>query len=65
METSKQRAVRRAKEAAAIAKLVDGIFKDLSKIPSYTGKARFMDKVIKVLHRTNTFASNLNLDSKE
>jgi hypothetical protein len=63
-ETPKAKIGRRAREAAAVAKLADGLFKALEKIPSYTGKARFMDRVIKVKKRSELLAENLAYDVK-
>lgn len=53
---------RRAKAAARLSKLLEGITNSLEKIPSYTGKARFMDKVIKVRRNAELLAINLKGD---
>ena len=45
---------------------MDGLFKSLDGIPSYTGKARFMDKVIKAKRwHADVLAFDLKLDASE
>jgi hypothetical protein len=49
---------KRAKQARALFRLIDGIWNSFDKVPSFTGKARFMDKVLKA----RTHAHNLRWD---
>lgn len=49
---------RRAQQATALFKVIDRIWDSLDKIPSFTGKARFMDKVL----NARTHAHNLRWD---
>jgi hypothetical protein len=56
----------RAKEVERLVKSVEQIWKGLDKVPSYTGKARFMDLVLKAKKRAQHLAWNLAGDlSKE
>lgn len=56
---------RRADSAEQIEKLVNGLIESLDKIPSYRGKARFMDKVFKVQTHAHNLAWNLRYDVNE
>jgi hypothetical protein len=51
-------AKKREQQAAALLKAVNNIWDSLDKVPSFTGKARFMDKV----NRAKTHAHNLHWD---
>ncbi|WP_009959052.1 hypothetical protein [Verrucomicrobium spinosum] len=61
----KSRAIRRAEAAEGIEKKLQSIINDLEKIPSFNGKARFMDKVFRVRTHAFALASNLRLDANE
>jgi len=61
----KPRVQRRAASAARLEKLTKGVVDSLAEIPSYTGKARFMDKVIKVQHIAHNLAWDLKRDEEE
>jgi len=54
----KSRIKGRARQAAALFKVIDRIWDSLDKVPSFTGKARFMDKVL----NARTHAHNLQWD---
>ena len=58
---TKAQAEKRARDAAALFKLIDNIWDSLDKIPSFTGKARFMDRVLRV----RTYAHNLSFDLEQ
>jgi hypothetical protein len=58
-------AERRAATAAKLEKLANGLIESLEKIPSYTGKARFMDKVISLQHTAHSLAWDLKRDAEE
>lgn len=58
---TKNQLKKRGQEAAALFKLIDNIWNSLDKIPSFTGKARFMDKVLKA----RTHAHNLRYGLEE
>jgi hypothetical protein len=49
---------RRKQQAAHLLRSVNGVWDSLDKIPSFTGKARFMDQV----KRAQTHAHNLHWD---
>lgn len=51
-------AQRRKKQAAELLRSVKSIINSLQKIPSYNGKARFMDKVF----QAEKYAHNLHWD---
>jgi hypothetical protein len=55
----------RAKEAARIKKLVGNLIPALDKIPSYHGKAGFMDRVFMIHTLAHNLAWNLNADAVE
>lgn len=59
------RAAQRAKEAARIKNLVGNLIPALDKIPSYPGKAGFMDRVFKIHTLAHNLAWNLNADAAE
>jgi hypothetical protein len=48
---------KRARDAASLFRLIDNIWNSLDKVPSFTGKARFMDRVLNV----RTHAHNLRV----
>ncbi|MDR0532718.1 MAG: hypothetical protein LBH01_02065 [Verrucomicrobiales bacterium] len=54
----------RAKDAAYIEQRLQTAFKNLDKIPSYTGKARFMDIICDALNRSHVLAITLKEDSE-
>ena len=56
---------RRAKSADQLSKQLNLVFKNLDKIPSFTGKAAFMDKVIKAYHMAGSLSVNLKADLEE
>ena len=62
---TKTRLERRVESAARLDKLTKGLFESLNSIPSYTGKARFMDKVIKVKGLAHSLAWDLKRDEEE
>ncbi len=49
---------RRVQRAAALLKEIDLVWNSLNEVPSFSGKARFMDKV----KRAQTYAHNLHWD---
>jgi hypothetical protein len=61
----KTRLEQRAESAARLERLTKGLFESLSAIPSYTGKARFMDKVVKVKALAHNLAWDLKQDEAE
>ena len=61
----KTRFERRAESAARLERLTKGLFESLNSIPPYTGKARFMDKVIKVKGLAHNLAWDLKRDEEE
>ncbi|MDR1191952.1 MAG: hypothetical protein LBK60_09890 [Verrucomicrobiales bacterium] len=52
----------RVREAAYINKKIETALKNLDKIPSYTGKARFMDIIIDAHNHSHALAENLKMD---
>lgn len=61
----KPRLERRADTAEKLEKLANGLIQSLDKIPSYSGKARFMDKVISLQHTAHSLAWDLRRDAEE
>ena len=61
----KTRFERRADSAVRLERLTMGLFESLNSIPSYTGKARLMDKVIKVKGLAHNLAWDLKRDEEE
>ena len=61
----KTRCERRAASAARLERLTKGLFESLESIPSYSGKARFMDKVVKVKAVAHNLAWDLKRDEEE
>ncbi len=59
---SKERLKDRATRAAAVERKLTSILNGLDKIPSYTGKARFMDKVISAKRIIGSLAWDLKRD---
>jgi hypothetical protein len=57
---SKKRVKELAKDARALFRLIDNIWNSVDKIPSFTGKARFMDKILDA--RTHAHNLRWNLD---
>jgi len=53
---------RRQQQAAALLKAINRIWNSLDKIPSFTGKARFIDKVIRTRVLTLNLYQNLDHD---
>jgi hypothetical protein len=53
---------RRIAAAKSLDRKLQVIWKNLGRIPSYTGKARFMDKVIAASREAQVLAQNLKLD---
>lgn len=58
----KNTVIQRAKQATQLDKALKGIRDDMDKIPSFTGKAKFMDKVIKACTHSHNLAWDLNRD---
>lgn len=61
----KPRSKRRADAAIKLERLANGLVKSLERIPSYAGKARFMDKVFKIQREAHSLAFDLRLDEEE
>jgi len=60
---SKTHAKRRAAQAAAVLKGIDRIWNHLPKVPSFTGKARFMDMILRVQTRAHNLSWDLERDA--
>jgi hypothetical protein len=58
----KKHLTERARDAAALFRVIDGIWESLDKVPSFTGKARFMDKVLNARTRAHNLRYGLELD---
>jgi hypothetical protein len=60
-----KRLERRAKDAAALLKSIERIWAKLPKVPSFNGKARFMDTVLSAQKRAHNLAWDLARDVDE
>ena len=58
-----KRAKELATDARALYRLTDNLWNALDKIPSFSGKARFMDKVLKVRTHAHNLRWNLNCEA--
>lgn len=56
---------KRAQQASALFKLIDHIWDSLDKIPSFTGKARFMDKILNARTQAHNLRWDLDRDKSE
>jgi hypothetical protein len=54
---------KRAQEANALFKLIDRIWDSLEKVPSFTGKARFMDKILNARMHAHNLREGLDRDA--
>ena len=61
----KPRPIRRAELAEDVERPFQSIIRDLNKIPSFKGKARFVDKVLAAHIRSHNLAWDLRYDSEE
>jgi hypothetical protein len=60
---TKKRLHELAADSRALFKLTDNLWNALDKIPSFTGKARFMDKVLKIRTHAHNLRWNLNAEA--
>lgn len=54
---------RRAKAAQAVFEAVDAVWRHMDEVPSFTGKAPFMDRVVKARTRAHSLLVNLEMDA--
>jgi hypothetical protein len=52
-----------ATDARTLFKLIDNLWDAMDKIPSFAGKARFMDKVLKIRTHAHNLRWNLNSEA--
>jgi len=64
-ETSKQRRARRAKEAAKVNESLDRLYRRAFKLPSFTGKARFIDSIKAIQTKAFNLAFNLKTEQTD
>ncbi len=64
-ETPKARRARRAKTATQIHKAVELLWKRSFKLPSFTGKARFIDSIKRIETKAFVLADNLKHEVNE
>ena len=62
-ETPRQRTARRAKTAAKLNKSIERLYKRSFDLPSFTGKARFIDSIKRVWTTAHVLADNLKTDA--